>query len=99
LDKKKNNYIWVFISPYKIPYMKKLNLPNWRWIQHRLFLEIRSIVENDTGQSLADIIQSSLEIKKSAAYNKIRGETPLKFDEILILKEEFDIDLNDLVGK
>lgn len=65
--------------------------------QELLFDKIREKIPSH--ESLPNYITDVLNIGIDGAYRRIRGETPLKIDEIIKLSREFQISLDDLTQK
>jgi len=71
---------------------------DWQWTQVLMFQHIRGLLGENKSASLSGLLQDLFGIKKSAAYKKIRSETPLKMDEILILLDHFEIELKTFIS-
>ena len=63
--------------------------------QKQLFLDIqKQIISN---QPKVEVIAEVLQVKKSAAYDRINGKKLLDFAELTLLCQNFDVNLNEYI--
>lgn len=56
------------------------------------------IQQQNSDKNIADLVAQELSIGKSGAYRRIRSETLLSFEELLILSKKFSISLDTLIN-
>jgi len=78
--------------------MRKIKAIDWQKTQFQLFLQISMRMHYQKDIRMVEIIQDLFQIKKSAAYNKIRSDSPLKMEELLLLLDHFDIRLHTIIS-
>jgi hypothetical protein len=70
---------------------------DWPRVQQELFRKIQQSQQADSPILLADMIGELLDLKKTASYQKIAGKRALRFHELLIIVDFFEINLFDLI--
>ncbi len=64
--------------------------------QKKLFKYLKNVVPPE--KNLADCVSEWLHVSSDSAYRRIRGETPLTTDELMVIAEATGLSANDLLG-
>lgn len=63
-------------------------------LQNMLFQQIRQQCKDQS--AMIEQISELLSIRKDSVYRRVKGETPLQYDEVITLAERFGLSLDDL---